>query len=114
MDTLYCSPVGHFFQESRISIFGWLAPAFNVSTSRSTNFHIGSGIGGNYPLAYDVYPNTIQLDQATLYVERVPDTVQTDHVDWGFRFTNLYRIFPPHFGERQTISESYLYFCPIM
>ena len=90
MDTLSCSPVGDFFKKSRISIFGWLAPGVNVSTSRSTNFHIGSGIGGNYPLAYDVYPNSIQLDQATLYVERVPDTVQTDHVDWGFRLTNLY------------------------
>ena len=25
-----------------------------------------------------------------LYVERLPDTVQTDHVDWGFRFAQLY------------------------
>jgi hypothetical protein len=24
----------------------------NFSTSHSTNFNIGSGIGGNYPLAY--------------------------------------------------------------
>jgi hypothetical protein len=42
------------------------------------------------PAAYSVIPNTVQLDQATLYVERVPDTVQTDHFDWGFRLTNLY------------------------
>jgi len=25
-----------------------------------------------------------------VYVKRVPDTVQTDHWDWGFRLTNLY------------------------
>jgi len=24
------------------------------------------------------------------YIERVPDTTQTDHIDWGFRLTNLY------------------------
>ena len=27
-----------------------------------------------------------------LYIERQPDTVQTDHFDWGFRFANLYGI----------------------
>jgi hypothetical protein len=90
IDTLNCGPAGDFFRQSRIKIFGWLAPGFNISTSRNTNFHIGSGIGGNYPLAYDVYPNSIQLDQGTLYIERVPDSVQTDHVDWGFRLTNLF------------------------
>ena len=35
-------------------------------------------------------PNSIQLDQAVVYFERLPDTVQTDHVDWGFRLANLY------------------------
>src|SRR5215831_8847896 len=64
MDTLYCSSVGDFFTKSRIKLFGWLAPGFNFSTSTS-KFDKTSGIGGNYPLAYDVYPNYIQLDQAT-------------------------------------------------
>jgi uroporphyrinogen-III decarboxylase len=49
-----------------------------------------SGTGGNYPAAYNVYPNSIQLDQAALYVERVPDTVQTKHADYGFRVANFY------------------------
>ena len=35
-------------------------------------------------------PNTFQLDQAVVYVERLPDTVQLDHFDWGFRFSALY------------------------
>ena len=33
--------------------------------------------------------NGFTLDQVTLHIERVPDTVQTDHFDWGFRLTNL-------------------------
>ncbi len=32
------------------------------------------------------------MDQAVLRFERQEDTVQTDHIDWGFRFTNLYGI----------------------
>jgi hypothetical protein len=35
-------------------------------------------------------PNTFQLDQAVMYIERTPDTVQRDHIDWGFRFSALY------------------------
>src|SRR5476651_2120353 len=41
-------------------------------------------------MAYMYTPNTAQLDQTVLYIERVPDTVQTDHVDWGFRLSGLY------------------------
>ena len=55
----------------------------NVSTSHD-------GPYANAPAAYAQVPNTFLLDQATLYIERVPDTVQTDHFDWGFRLTNLY------------------------
>jgi hypothetical protein len=50
-------------------------------------------VGGKYansPAAYNQIPNSIQLDQLVLYVERTPDTIQTDHFDWGFRFTSLY------------------------
>ena len=32
------------------------------------------------------------MDQAVLRFERVPDSVQTDHIDWGFRLTTLYGI----------------------
>ena len=42
------------------------------------------------PAAYDFNPNKIQLDQAVVYIERTPDTVQTDHVDWGFRVSAIY------------------------
>src|SRR5205807_7705207 len=30
------------------------------------------------------------LDQAMMVVERLPDTVQKDHIDWGFRIAGLY------------------------
>jgi len=46
--------------------------------------------GGNWPAAYDFTPNRDQLDQAVVYFERLPDTVQTDHVDWGFRLSAIY------------------------
>ena len=46
--------------------------------------------GGNAPAAYDYNPNTVQLDQAVIYFERLPDTVQKDHVDWGFRVAPIY------------------------
>src|SRR6202000_469762 len=40
----------------------------------------------------DYNPNRIQLDQAVIYAERVPDTVQTDHIDWGFRVSAIYGV----------------------
>ena len=48
--------------------------------------------GGNAPAGYDYTPNTVQLDQAVIYVERLPDTVQNDHIDWGFRFATMYGV----------------------
>ena len=66
-----------------IQIYGWANTGFNVSTSDHGKF-------ANAPAAYAQVPDSIQLDQLTLYVEKVPDTIQTDHFDWGFRFTDLY------------------------
>jgi Putative beta-barrel porin-2, OmpL-like. bbp2 len=45
---------------------------------------------GNAPVAYYLVPNSVQPDREVLYIERQPDTVQTDHFDWGFRLTTLY------------------------
>lgn len=66
--------------KSRIKIYGWVEPGFNLSTSQKTNI----------PVAYDIIPNSVELNQAVLRIEREPNTVQTDHFDWGFRLTNLY------------------------
>jgi hypothetical protein len=69
--------------KSRIKIYGWFDFGGNASTSDKGRY-------ANNETAYDVIPNSIQLDQAALYFERLPDTVQKDHFDWGFRFTSLY------------------------
>jgi len=79
-------PNGDWWKKWNIQIYGWANAGFNFSTSTQA-------VGGKYansPMGYNQIPNSIQLDQLTLYIERTPDTVQTDHFDWGFRFTNLY------------------------
>lgn len=83
MDALYSGPNGQAWRESRIAIYGWINGGFNVSSSNRGGY-------ANAPAAYYQRPNSIQLDQATLYIERDPDAVQNDHFDWGFRLTNLY------------------------
>ena len=67
-------------QNHRTKIYGWIAPSFNGSTSAKNNF----------PLSYDVFPNSVVLNQAVLYVERLPDTVQNTHFDFGYHFTAFY------------------------
>jgi hypothetical protein len=69
--------------KGRIKIYGWFDIGGNASTSNKGRY-------ANGPTAYDVIPNSIQLDQVALYFERLPNTVQKEHFDWGFRFTNLY------------------------
>jgi hypothetical protein len=74
---------GQFLNDQHVQIYGWVNGGGNIS---SNTLHPA----GNAPAAYDVNPNSIQLDQALVYIERVPDTVQQDHVDWGFRFSAMY------------------------
>ena len=69
--------------KSRIKVYGWLNGGFDVSTSNK-------GDGANSPAAYYYSPNRVIPDQQVLYVERLPDTVQTKHFDWGFRLAQLY------------------------
>jgi hypothetical protein len=73
---------GKLLTDNNFQIYGWLNPGFNVS-SNNRNF-------GNAPVAYTVKPNTAELDQGVLYLDRFPDTVQTDHIDWGMRLSVLY------------------------
>ncbi|MGD0732093.1 MAG: outer membrane beta-barrel protein [Terracidiphilus sp.] len=73
---------------SKIKWYGWIAVGANGSTNNRGNASLG--IAANSPAAYDAFPNMVVLDQLALYTERLADTVQTDHFDWGFRITNLY------------------------
>jgi hypothetical protein len=74
---------GQWMAENHIQIYGWVDPGANLSTNTTKP-------GGNAPAAYSYTPNTAQLDQAVIYIERLPDTVQKDHVDWGFRISGIY------------------------
>ncbi len=88
-DAIYCGPHGKSWYDSRVTLYGWLQPGGNISTS-NLGFNKITGTGGNYPAAYSYQPNTVQLDQAAFYVERTPDEIQRDHADWGFRVALLY------------------------
>jgi hypothetical protein len=73
---------GSWMNENHIQVYGWINAGGNLSNNTVR--------GGNSPAAYDYNPNTVQLDQAVVYIERLPDTVQKDHVDWGFRIAPIY------------------------
>jgi hypothetical protein len=73
---------------SKVKWYGWIAVGANGSTNNRGN--ASKGIPANIPSAYDEFPNTIVLDQMALYTEKLADTVQKDHFDWGFRLTSLY------------------------
>ncbi len=75
--------LGKLMSEGSIQTYGWVNIGGNASTNTVRP-------GGNWPISYDFTPNTVQLDQAVIYVERLPDTVQKDHIDWGFRFSAIY------------------------
>jgi hypothetical protein len=82
MAALGNTPFGQTLNDSHIQIYGWIDPGGNLSTSTVR--------GGNAPAAYSYNPNNLQLDQAVIYIERLPDTVQKDHIDWGFRVAPIY------------------------
>jgi hypothetical protein len=83
MTAIANTELGKSMQANHIQAYGWINVGGNVSTNTTRP-------GGNWPSSYMYTPNTVQLDQAVLYIERVPDTVQRDHVDWGFRISALY------------------------
>jgi hypothetical protein len=66
--------------KTRTKLYGWVEPSLNFSTSSKSNA----------PVANDVYSNRFELSQFVLYAERLPDTVQQDHIDWGFHLTALF------------------------
>ena len=77
---LACTKLGSWMQRNRIEINGWINPSANASSSNFSNF----------PLSYATRPNRVEFDQLVTNISRVEDTVQTDHVDWGFNISNLY------------------------
>jgi len=86
MDVIYAGPKGDAWKKSRIQIYGWEDFSWNVSTSTNTS----RGPNANFPLIYDLRPNRFEQNQFVLYIERMPDEFQTDHIDWGFRVSGVY------------------------
>jgi Putative beta-barrel porin-2, OmpL-like. bbp2 len=83
MVALANTDLGKTLNANNMQIYGWFNGGGNISTNKVQP-------GGNWPSSYGFTPNTFQLDQAVVYFERLPDTVQTDHVDWGFRLSAIY------------------------
>jgi hypothetical protein len=84
MDALIgATRIGKPLEDAHVQIYGWIDAGGNTSSANH-------GFGGNAPVADSFTQDTVQLDQAVVYIERVPDTVQKTRVDWGFRFAPLY------------------------
>jgi hypothetical protein len=75
--------LGKFMSDWHMQMYGWVDPGANLSTNTVRP-------GGNAPAAYSYTPNTAQLDQAVIYLERTPDETQLEHLDWGFRVSAIY------------------------
>ncbi len=82
MEALEKGPYGDIIKADRIKLYGWVNPAITFGTSRHSNI----------PEVYNIVPNSLQLSQAIVILERITDSFQTDHMDWGFKITNLYGI----------------------
>jgi hypothetical protein len=87
MKALFDGPDGQWWKDLRVFISGWVELGANGSTSQNQP---GLGSYGNAPYLYDQQPNSINLHQFDLHAIRLPDTYQTDHIDWGFRVDALY------------------------
>ncbi len=80
MKAIAAGPHADFFKDSKISLDGWVNASMNWSNARNSNS----------PTSYWFVPNSPELNQIVLRAQRSADTVQTDHVDWGFRSVVLY------------------------
>jgi hypothetical protein len=93
MTALGNTSFGKWMGDNNFQMYGWVDVGGNVSTSKTKP-------GGNAPAAYLYTPNTVQLDQFVVYLDRFPDTVQKDHIDWGLRLSAIY-------GENYRYTTSY-------
>jgi hypothetical protein len=76
------TPIGKPMEDAHVQVYGWINVGANATTAH--------GYGGNAPVSYSYTPDVVQLDQAVVYIERVPDTVQKTSLDWGFRLSPIY------------------------
>jgi hypothetical protein len=81
-EALYLGPYGDAIKDSRVEVHGWVTAGGNWSNSHRSNL----------PSAYWIVPNSLEVDQAVIKLEREVDWAQEDHIDWGFRSVHLYGI----------------------
>jgi hypothetical protein len=82
MKYLQGTPFDALLTDNRMRLYGWVTVEGNLSSSRNSNT----------PDSYWVRPNKFDMDQALIRLDRNVDTVQVDHVDWGFKATLDYGI----------------------
>ena len=70
MTAIANTTVGQWMQNYGFQVYGWVDPGGNFSSNTLRK------PGGNAPVNYAYIPNTLQLDQAVIYLDRFPDTVQ--------------------------------------
>lgn len=80
MEAINKTSWGETFKKYGINIYGWANAAGNVSNCRDSNM----------PSSYWFIPNRVEFDQFIFRVERTVDSVQTDHMDIGFRSSFLW------------------------
>jgi hypothetical protein len=73
---------GDILDSEKLRLYGWVTAEGNLSTNRHSNT----------PDSYWIRPNNVDVDQVLIRLERCLDSVQTDHIDWGFRATLDYGI----------------------
>jgi hypothetical protein len=66
--------------KSRVKIYGWADVGGNISSSKHSNA----------PTSYDLIPNSVALDQLGLKIDMQPNTIQTDHISFGFLSTTIF------------------------
>ncbi|WP_284452469.1 outer membrane beta-barrel protein [Parachlamydia acanthamoebae] len=104
MKVIYKLPCGERIKKSRVKAYGWINGSGNISSCSHSNA----------PEGYWIVPNRVELDQFVFRLEREVDTLQTDHIDIGFRSTILYGIDYRYttaggWTSRQLLKHNYLY-----
>jgi hypothetical protein len=98
MKAIQGTPAAGLLNDNRIRIYGWVTAEGNLSTAKNTNT----------PDSYWIRPNRFDMDQAVVRIDRNLDSVQTDHIDWGFRLTGDYGIDYRYFTAGGWFSEQLL------
>ena len=86
MQAIYDGPNGKAWYDSRIQLYGWWTVSGNISSSHDYS----RSSTPNFPEVYDERSDRVEFDQGVMYIERMADENQVDHIDWGFRLALLW------------------------